>query len=237
MVAKPEKRETFDVEHALRRAERARDLFVSVLGHDLRNPLNTIVLGCNLLASSALEPKRRSTVERMMSASQRIETIIRNALFVAQALKGGVTLERARVDLAPICLDLVEELRRRHPDFQLVHVGDEHSVGTWDSDRLSQAIENLLSNALKYGDGAASLELKDAPDHALISVHNNGQSIPQEAFSTLFDPLRRSDERSGGVGLGLFIVEQIVSAHGGHVELRSTETEGTTFSLWLPKNH
>lgn len=236
MVAKPEDRETFDVEHALRRAERTRDLFLSVLSHDLRNPLNTIVLGCNLLASSAIEPKRRSTVDRMMSASQRIETIIRNALFVAQALKGGVTLERVNVDLAPICIGLVEEVRRRYPDFQLMCIGDEHAFGTWDGDRLSQAVENLLSNAVKYGDGAASLELRDAPDHAVISVHNKGQTIPQGAVSTLFDPLRRSDARSGGVGLGLFIVDQIVSAHGGHVEFCSTESDGTTFSLWLPKN-
>jgi signal transduction histidine kinase len=98
-----------------------------------------------------------------------------------------------------------------------------------------QALDNLLANSMKYGDGTATLTIRDAPECVVISVHNQGQPIAEETRQTLFDPLRRTDERTGGVGLGLYIVDQIVRAHQGQLAFESNDTEGTTFTVTLPK--
>jgi sigma-B regulation protein RsbU (phosphoserine phosphatase) len=228
-------RDESSVPDAALRALRTRDLLLSVLGHDVRNPLNTIVLGCSLLAATDADPKRRTTIQRMVSATQRMERLIRQALFVAQTLEHGVSLEMSTTDVGNICASLADEYRERYPSFKLTRTGDQHSTGTWDKERVVQLVDNLLSNAMRHGDGFATLDLLDAPDRAVISVHNQGRPIPQQSRDTLFDPLRCHDERSGGVRLGLYIVDQIIKAHKGALEFRSSESDGTTFIVSLPK--
>jgi len=220
---------------ALLRAERARELFTAALGHDLRNPLNTIVLGCNLLANARLETPYKNTLQRMVNGTNRMERLIQQTMFLAQSLAQSVAIERIAMDLGAACNALTDELRARTPTRTITRAGDESSMGTWDPDRLNQVLDNLLVNAIRHGDGEVTLTLEDRADQALLKVHNWGLPIASEARNSLFDPFRRAGKRSGGVGLGLYIVDQIVRAHGGEVEFSSDEMEGTTFVVRLPK--
>jgi phosphoserine phosphatase RsbU/P len=219
----------------LMRAERTRDLFLAALGHDLRNPLNTVALGCHILESAELEPPSRNVLKRMVNGAKRMERLIQQMLFLAQSLVQSVPLEPADADLGSICDTLIDEFRERDPTCTIIRLGDEHVLGTWDSDRLSQLVDNLVTNALRHGDGDVSLTVVDEEQTAVLSVHNWGRPIAPAAIVTLFDPFRRAGGRTGGVGLGLYIVDQIARAHGGTIHVSSTDAEGTTFRVLLPK--
>lgn len=219
----------------LMRAERARDLFLAALGHDLRNPLNTMALGCHILESAKLEPPCRNVLMRMVNGAKRMERLIQQMLFLAQSLVESVPLESAAADLGSICDTLIDEFRERDSTRTIIRLGDEHAHGTWDSDRLSQLVDNLLTNAVRHGDGDVSLTVVDEDETAVLSVHNWGRPIAPAAIDTLFDPFRRAGGRTGGVGLGLYIVDQITRAHGGKIHVSSSEDEGTTFRVCLPK--
>jgi phosphoserine phosphatase RsbU/P len=225
----------FRDDRALCRAERARDLFLATLGHDLRNPLNTVVLGCNLLGTADLEPNQRTTLKRMMNGAVRMERLIQQTLFLAQTLVESVPLDRTTTDLGVVCDTLIDEVRQSHSGCSVSRFGVEHSIGIWDAGRLNQVVDNLLTNAIRHGDGAVSLTLQDDAETAILTMHNRGQPIAPDAIESLFDPFRRAGGRSGGVGLGLYIVDQIIRAHGGQIEVHSNEAEGTTFRVRLPK--
>ncbi|WP_021781196.1 sensor histidine kinase [Myxococcus hansupus] len=223
-----------------------RERFIGMLGHDLRNPLNAITLSARALSQRSLPvAQQQQCALRIESSAARMGTMISDILDLTRArLAGGIPLHLASVNLATVCRLVVEELATAHPDRRIDFDVVGRSEGFWDADRLAQVLSNLVGNALEHGAPAApvTLRCRDVDSYQVLEVHNPGEPIASQHLETLFDPFRRvgserdKGHRRGGLGLGLFIVKQIVQAHGGAVCVCSSEAEGTTFTVKLPRD-
>lgn len=219
------------------------DLFVGIVSHDLRNPLNVIRLNAAMLARTPLGQDQAQRVGRIESSAAASERLIHDLLDLTRArLAGGIPVTRRAGDLAAILRHPVEELQAAHPErtFRLAAQGD--GRGQWDADRLAQAVGNLLRNAVVHGHPQSPIDVRldDRGPWVDVAVHNEGPPIPPGLLPVLFEPMRQGP-RDGGtgdrsIGLGLFIVEQIARAHGGTVACHSAQGEGTTFTLTLPRD-
>jgi signal transduction histidine kinase len=155
-------------------------------------------------------------------------------------LGGGIPVRRVPGDLHALTWQVVEELQAAHPERGiLVHLRG-NGWGEWDADRLYQVLSNLLGNALRYspGDTEVGVESWEDGEELVLVVCNEGPPIPPHLLPTLFEPFKRgapSSPRRRGLGLGLYIVEQLVRAHGGRVAVTSTAPEGTRFTVRLPR--
>jgi two-component system, sensor histidine kinase and response regulator len=217
------------------------EIFVGILGHDLRNPLSTILTGSMLLEKQLADEGQLTTVRRMASAGRRMSGMIEQLLDLTRArLGGGIGFVRGRetFDVAQLVQRVVDELRGAHPHREVVIrvVGSTACVG--DADRLLQVLSNLIGNALQHDDsgGAVSVIVDAGSDDVFVRVRNSG-AIPAEILPRIFDPFRghqRSASRTHGLGLGLYISQQIASAHGGAVTVVSDDRTGTEFTLRLP---
>lgn len=153
---------------------------------------------------------------------------------------GGIAIHPVETNLASLCDHVVEELTLGHPEWQIRRdvVGEPN--GLWDPDRLLQVVSNLVANAGQHGSERGEIRVRidgNAADWMVLEVHNRG-SIPPDLLATLFDPFRTTRAtraKSQGLGLGLFIVREIVRAHGGTVTVQSSEAEGTTFTVRMPR--
>ena len=216
---------------------RRQDTNMGVLAHDLRNPINAIMSGTTLLRRvPALPDQAQQIAERIDRSAQRMELMIRDILdFARGRLGGGIPLDRQAADLAAPCREIIEELQLAYPTARIeVHTeGQLH--GSWDRARIEQALSNLVVNAIQHGLGDVTLTLSGrASDHVLLSVRNGGPAIPTEQLPSLFEAFRRGDRSPAGLGLGLFIVREIVRAHEGTIDVMSSP-EGTTFTVRLPR--
>jgi PAS domain S-box-containing protein len=224
----------------LGRTVRHNEMFASILGHDLRNPLNAIVMATQLLLGQVKDPKQQRVGQRILSSSERMRRMIDQLLDFSRArMIGGLAIERKELDLATIVRDATEEVRFTRPGWpiELVVEGDTH--GSWDGSRLAQVFSNLLGNAAQHGTADVPLTVHidgTAPDSVAVEVTNGG-TIPPELLPMVFAPFRGrkyKDARTQGLGLGLYISEQIVRAHQGEIGVR-TANDRTTFSLRLPR--
>ncbi len=215
---------------------RTQDLFLGMLGHDLRNPLNTIVSSVYSLEKQA-SAEARPVFGRISRATDRMARMIGQLLdFTRARLGGGIPLRPVPGDLVAICAAVLEDQQAQHPGrVRFAHNGSLR--GHWDPDRVGQLVSNLLGNALAHGAPGepVTLGVEASGGDAVIEVSNSGPPIPAEDASGIFQPFRRV-ERPGstGLGLGLFIVREIVRSHRGTVELESTG-ERTTFRVRLPR--
>jgi signal transduction histidine kinase len=215
------------------------EMFIGILGHDLRNPLNAISMAASLLKRKGSDDK---TVDRILASARRMSNMVGQLLDLTRSrLAGGISVERKPGDLRAIISGILDELRLAYPDRELRWEDSGEVRGAWDQDRLAQAASNLVGNALQHGDPArpVTVRLAARKESVVVSVHSDGPPIPRELLDVIFDPYRRNtarSERSKGLGLGLFITQQIVLAHGGRLEVRSTLEEGTTFSMILPRS-
>jgi signal transduction histidine kinase len=225
----------------LTRTVRFSEMFVGILGHDLRNPLSAITTAASLLARRAESEKVAAPTGRILNSARRMARMIDQLLdFTRIRLGNGLPLERRRTDLADVCRSVVEELETATHEkrVRLEACGD--LAGTWDGDRLAQLASNLLSNALAHGDAGApiTLRLEGSGDYVLLEVHNAG-AISGEVLPLIFDPFKsgadRKQERSSGLGLGLFITREIALAHAGSIGVESSPEEGTRFTVRLPR--
>jgi signal transduction histidine kinase len=165
--------------------------------------------------------------------------------FTRGRLGGGIPVEPHPGDLSTICREVMEELEASRPGARLHLQVDGHGYGEWDAGRLSQALSNLVGNALQYSPEGSPVRVTvdgHAWHEVVLTVHNEGPSIPAELLPELFEPFRRGprarrDANESGLGLGLYIVRQIVLAHGGSLEAESREQWGTTFTARLPRAH
>jgi PAS domain S-box-containing protein len=229
-------------EEELRRAREFEQQLIGIVSHDLRNPLGAILLSANaLLAREDLADRHLRSIVRIRSAADRATRLIHDLLDLTRTrLTGSIPIEPRPADLATLVDEVVEELRPAYADREIVVERRGRFDGTWDPDRMSQLVANLAGNALKYGrpDAPVRVELDgEAGGAVILRVHNQG-AIPRELLGRLFQPGHRAAEHGGavpGVGLGLFIVKQIVAAHGGTIQVRSSEAEGTTFEIDLPR--
>ena len=226
-------RALYRLRRAERERERQRELFLGTVGHDLRNPLQIIVTGAQVLAASRmLGPAERKTVATIERTAERMRRLIDQLLIFTQGAAGGVPVRREPVDLGELCRTAVREHLVGHSVVVEDHYRSSISV---DPERMTQLIDNLVTNAIRYGTGEVAVRLSRDGDHAVIAVHNHGEPIPPDRLATLFDPYRRATSSQGGVGLGLYIVEQIARAHGGSVHVTSTAADGTTFAVRIPR--
>ncbi|RYZ36034.1 MAG: HAMP domain-containing histidine kinase, partial [Myxococcaceae bacterium] len=229
----------------VRNAEDFREQFIGILGHDLRNPLNALSMSAQQLQRQGeMNERQQVFTERILISADRMDRMIRQLLDFARARLGaGLPVVRSRCDLFDVVRGAVDESRASHPnrEVMLELLGD--GRGAWDADRLEQVVVNLLSNALKFSPQETSVRVsaEGTATEAVLRVHNLGPPIPADQLPHLFGAWRRagrSDRERGvaaGLGLGLYITEQIVRAHGGTVQVASTEARGTTFTVRLPR--
>lgn len=218
------------------------ELFVGVLGHDLRNPLAAITLATEMILTRPQADEVRRPLSRVLTSAKRMDRLIGQILDFTRARLGpGIPLQPHPAQLAELCKPVLDELRVAagiSPDrLQLRLEGD--VTGSWDEDRLAQVVSNLVGNAIKHGrpDRPILISLHGTErDAVALEVHNEGVIAPS-LMPTLFEPFRRggAGQRSSGLGLGLFIAREIVEAHGGTLEVRSSEREGTSFIARLPR--
>jgi signal transduction histidine kinase len=219
---------------------RLNEMFTAALSHDLRTPLGAIVAGASLLTGGEQE-RDRKVAERILSSGRRMTEMIDQLLDLSRArLSGGIAIAPQRVDLRALAERIVGELRISAANAAIETSASGDLFGDWDEGRLSQVLSNLLGNAIRHGEaGTVGLALRgEEPDSVIFSVHNGG-TIPDDVRAGLFDPFRAggaAKSRKEGLGLGLYIVKQIVEAHGGRVEVQSDGATGTRFTVTLPRN-
>ena len=220
--------------HAERDRLRARELLLATLGHDLRNPLNVIATGLSVLAESpTLVPADRDIVIRVDRTVDRMRRMIDQLMVFAQTLGGEVVqVSPATIDLTDLARQVVAEAEpaAKHP-IEIESTLEEPIVG--DPDKLTRLVENLVINGVRHGDGPIKLRLSREDSCAVLAVHNDGPAISADLMPTLFDPFTRA-KKSGGFGLGLYIVNQFARAHRGSVHVESSDQTGTTFTVKLP---
>jgi len=224
------------------RAERYSDVFLGVLTHEVRNPLNVIALSGQGLKATALEPAQSRSVERILRAVSTVDGLMSDlAILVRSRMRVPLPLTRTAADLGEICEQTLEDVRASHGNvvIELEKIGDLR--GTWDRERLGQVIFNLVTNAVIHASGQQiRIAAEGVGSDVEVRVTNQGAPIPSNLQDSIFDPFVRREVASpgfvkSGLGLGLFIVREIVTGHGGVVEVTSNESEGTTFTVRLPR--
>jgi PAS domain S-box-containing protein len=221
--------------------DRFRELFIGVLGHDLRSPLSSVLTGSSLLLRRAdLPDADLRTIRRIHSSGQRMARMIEQILDFARArLGGGIPIATKPLDLRELLAHVVEELGAANEEAVIILAHDGVTVGEWDGDRLAEVFSNLIHNAIQYGRGEPiHLTLRRVGDEVVVRVRNAGEPIDPSFLPVMFDPFRHAEKRSsgrqGGLGLGLYIAKQIVEGHGGRISVESQAGEGTTFEVVLP---
>jgi signal transduction histidine kinase len=231
-------------EEQLRRTAEFRERFLGIVSHDLRNPLNAVLLSAKaLMQSECVMKEQLKNVRRIVGSTERMRRMITDLLdFTRGRLGGGIPITPEPVNLRHLCRHLLEELEASHPGRGLRLEASGDFLGEWDPDRLAQVVGNLCKNALDYSpeDTPVELVLHDEGDTVRLEVHNRGAPIPPDQLPHVLEPFRQAttDRRkpASGLGLGLYIVQQIVHAHGGTVTVRSTGADGTTFTVKLPRH-
>ncbi|WP_342377055.1 response regulator [Myxococcus stipitatus] len=226
----------------LRRRSEFEQQLVGIVSHDLRNPLAAIAMSVGLLEKKEpLSDSQRRTVQRIGQSSERAARMIRDLLdFTKARLGGGIPLHRRPMDLGEVVTQVLDEVQVAHPSRHVDVDVPPGVLGEWDPDRIAQVVANLLSNALVYSPSDAPVRLcaRAEGGQVLLSVFNGGAPIPAELLPRLFEPMTRGTLKEGqsnrSIGLGLYIVRDIVRGHGGGVEVVSSEEHGTTFSVRLP---
>ncbi len=228
-----------------RSAEEFREQFIGMLGHDLRNPLNALSMSAQQLRrKGGLDERQGMLTERILTSADRMDRMIRQLLdFARSRLGGGIPVVRAPGDVFEVVRRTVEELRASHPGRVVLLDARGDGQGKWDSDRLEQAVGNLVGNALKYSpaESAVWVGAEGSEREVVLRIHNHGSPIPAEDLPHVFGAWRRGrrtvDDAAApsGLGLGLYITRQIVRAHDGEAQVASSATDGTTFLIRLPR--
>jgi signal transduction histidine kinase len=220
--------------------------FLAILGHDLRNPVGAIITSTSFMLENAAESHDLvqpylALIDGVGRSARRIERMVADLLEFARLSFGqAIPVQRTPMDLEALIRDIVAEARAANPgrDVREEFAGDLR--GEWDRERLYQAVSNLLGNAVQHGSAAPiHVTAISEPDGVAISVHNEGQAIGSDQLSRMFEGMNaaaRSESRDRRhLGLGLYIVDKIVTAHGGRIEVQSSDERGTTFTLRLPR--
>lgn len=229
------------------RVDVSRDMFMAVLGHDLRGPLSGIAMTGMLLAKPGVsEEGRLQAAARIGRASTAMNRLITDLLeFTRSRLGTGIPIEKSACELGKICEEAVDAVRASHPGVQFDLRLSGHLGIEADAPRLQQVLSNLLSNAIQHGDRhqPISLNAHGHLDDIVVRVANAGNPIPPGALQVIFEPLVQApsdpsdlDERSKtSLGLGLYIVREIVRGHDGDITVQSSAEAGTEFSIRLPR--
>ncbi|SET95564.1 hybrid sensor histidine kinase/response regulator [Stigmatella erecta] len=223
------------------RAEFERRL-IGIVSHDLRNPLSAISLTASAMARQGVSDRQQRGLQRILLSAERATRMIHDLLDFTRARQGGgMAIQRTASDLHAVVGAIVDEVRDAHPDRSIEVTQSGNGVGEWDPDRLEQVASNLLSNALQYSPAntLVRVETRGEDGTLVLEIQNAGPPIPAELLPRIFEPMERggvqAEQAGSNIGLGLYIVRNLVLAHGGTVSVRSTEAEGTTFTVRLPR--
>jgi signal transduction histidine kinase len=221
-------------------AVRARDDFLSIASHELRTPLTPLRLQVQILRrmltnGGLARDKLAGSLDTLERQTERLGRLVSDLLDVSRITAGKLTLHRERLDLADLAREVVERYAgaSRSP----IRLRTESAPGHWDRARLEQVATNLLANAIKYGQGKpidVSVVLKGGI--ALLAVRDRGIGIAAADVERIFGRFERAASASsyGGLGLGLYIAQQIAAAHGGRISVESAPGQGATFTVALP---
>jgi hypothetical protein len=227
---------------------RSRDIFLAILGHDLRAPLQAVSMSTELLTRRVVQDdKALGYIAHIKSGARHMSGMVNDLLeFVRSRLGASLPIACKPMDLAAACREAIDEACAARPgcDPQL-HVHG-NTQGQWDQARLNQMLQNLIGNAIQHGGANHKINISvsgEEADHVILTVHNQGEPIAEDAMGSIFDPLVRAVSESSDVqppstslGLGLFIVKEVVIAHGGSITVTSNKGDGTTFTVVLPRN-
>jgi signal transduction histidine kinase len=229
--------------------KQSQNMFLAILGHDLRNPLGTLVTGSTFIMQSLdIPPKYVLVATRMFSSAKRMSKLINDLIdFTRTHLGPGIPIRVRKGSLVAVCEQVVDELRTFHPERHIELQVPPVVEAVFDEGRIAQMLSNLVGNAIQYGKVTAPVTVRMAggSDDIVLTINNLGPVIPADKLSTIFDPMVRiaesisidSDEavERTSLGIGLFISREIVHAHGGKLEVMSSEEGGTTFTITLPR--
>ena len=228
------------VEFFSEETDQLRNVFLGVLGHDLRGPLNAILLTADLI-SRKTKDSPLSEVGVLIRSGRRMASLLDTLLqYNRTALGGGMKIHRETIDLAEACASEIELLRAAHPDAHIHFAVDGEVSGDFDASAVREALGNLVNNATTYGDGGpVSVTVVGKKNSVSLNVFNTGHEIPAAQIPRLFKALERGadlgrDDNRTSLGLGLFIVQQIAAAHGGEARCASSAS-GTNFEIELPR--
>jgi signal transduction histidine kinase len=231
-----------DLHQELERAVQLSEMFVSILGHDLRTPLAAMLMTTDGLLRRGLDQPLRNALQRVYSTGDRMARMIEQLLDFARSRgHGGLLVQPQHANLEEIVRPVVEEIEVASPlaRIELTTKGD--LSGTWDVDQLGRVVSNLAGNAVKHGTQGEPVSLELEGTHAAsvrLRVTNSG-AIPPDMIPTLFEPFKRTaPARTGekGLGLGLFIGREIVQAHGGTIDVHTGGDDRTVFEVSLPRH-
>jgi signal transduction histidine kinase len=227
--------------------DHSKEMFLAILGHDLRSPLGAIMMSSEfMLDTGELKEPHLTLTRRITSSATRMKHMIADLLdFTRSRLGGGIPIVRSDMSMEKAVHDAVDELRAAHPA-RIINVDARGGRrGEWDCQRITQALTNLLGNALEHGSDAKPISVSVGGDEneAVVAVHNAGATIEPEQLNGIFASMKAQRQPGSGagtgsygnLGLGLYIAERIVHAHEGRIEVDSSDAKGTTFTIRLPR--
>ncbi len=219
-----------------------RELLIGIVGHDLRNPLSTILLAAQvLLQREGLAEKETEVARRIVRSAHLAVRLIDQLLDLTRSrLGGGIPVFLKRLDLHEVCRQLVVETEIAHPERPMRVDINGDLIGMWDRDRVYQLLANLVGNAVQHGEPRSPIDLRvdGGTTEVVIEVLSRGEPIPPETLPYIFDAFRKGRtvlHGGQGLGLGLFIALQIARSHGGSIAVTSSESDGTAFRVRLPR--
>ena len=227
--------------------DNSKEMFLAILGHDLRTPIGAVMMSAEfMLETGELPEPHLELATRISRAAKRMNHMVGALLdFTRSRLGGGIPIVRENFDMARTVKEVADEISAAYPD-RTVQVGASGTLeGEWDCPRISQVLTNLMANAMEHGsDGTdVTVAVHGDENEVDISIHNHGPAISSNQLQGLFNPMKNSDGTdgagrggsSGNLGLGLYIAERIVNAHRGRITVKSSEQDGTTFTVHLPR--
>jgi signal transduction histidine kinase len=233
------------ITHYAEIVDRSKDMFVAVLGHDLRTPLGAVMMASRfMLDTGELHEPHLTLTNRISHSATRMNEMVADLLdFTRIRLGAGVPIVRETMDMAREASHAIDEILATHPESVLkLNVSGDVS-GQWDSGRIGQMISNLLGNAVQHGTpkSTISVTVRGETSEVVLQIHNHGPTIETSDYAALFSPFKRIqagarvDMASNNLGLGLYIVERIVAAHCGTIDVQSSNDAGTFFTVRLPR--
>jgi len=226
--------------------EQGRNFFLGMLGHDMRSPLSAILLSASYLSKLNAGDQISDAAKRITNSGHRMQALLDDLVdFNRTKLGLGINITPTALDLRELFGTGLQQLRAANPTREIQLTVDGNVQGRWDGNRLQQLLDNLVTNAVKYGapDAPIRVRLSGDTEYVVLAVSNHGPVIEPHLRAQIFDPLMRgpppadpTHDSDGSLGLGLFISREIVLAHGGSIEVHSDATE-TVFTVRLPRRH
>jgi hypothetical protein len=230
----------FAIERYADDVDETRHRFLAILGHDLRNPLTAVGTAASVLSEAGQLAEQQATLVGMIQgATKRMARLVADMLALAGGLGNGMMMNRSAANMGDLVKAALAEIRVSYPRAKIEVTSDGSLAGRWDGSRLTQALTNLIANAIQHGDGTrpVHVSMHGGTTDVSVTVQNSGPPIPRDRLRHLFGAPRGRRSADGDephLGLGLFIVNKIVEGHDGMIDVQSSP-ETTAFTMRLPR--